>query len=289
MGDSRKGRREMAKILFVTFDGAGADKGGVGVDCLIVTLSAVQDAARIVANDLAARSPDAANPPKDAAAMRFVSVSEGSFAAQLALESAANGDERADDYGARAIDAILNWDGGYEDSALPDEAVEKLHGIYPALPMDMRVWLGGIENRLAVEIKRVIHAVKTATSEPERAVLHGWLKEVNWDKRTAQLHRYGVKGHIRLRFAESLDREMIRMATRYVEISGVGRFNANDDWTTVRVDAITAADTGGEPFDLDAFLNNPNRKIFRSEDVVRASEPFDVDAFNRAIREGRNV
>ena len=278
----------MAKILFVTFDGAGADKGGVGVDCLVATLTAVQGAARIVADDLAARSPDAANPPKDAAAMRFVDVSEGSFAAQLALESAADGGERADDYGARAIDAILNWDGGYEDSTLPDEAVEKLHGIYPALPMDMRVWLGGIENRRMVEIKRVIHAVKTA-SEPERAVLHGWLKEVNWDKRTAQLHRYGVEGHIRLRFEESLDREMIRMATRYVEINGVGRFNANDDWTTVRVDAIKAADTGGEPFDLDAFLNNPNRKIFRSEDVVRASEPFDVDAFNRAIREGRNV
>ena len=82
---------------------------------------------------------------------------------------------------------------------------------------------------------------------------------------------------------------MIRMATRYVEVSGVGRFNASGDWTTVRVDAITAADTGGEPFDLDAFLNDPNPKIFRSEDVIRASEPFDVDAFNRAIRRGRNV
>ena len=278
----------MANILFVTFMGGRAD-GGIGVDCLTVTLSAVQDAARIVANDLAARSPDAANPPKDMAAMRFVNVSEGSFVAQLALESAsADGVGRANDYGARAIDAILNWDGGYEDSTLPDEAVEKLHGIYPALPMDMRVWLGGIENRLAVEIKRVIHAAKP-NSKPERAVLHGWLKEVNWHKRTAQLHRYGIKGHIRLRFAESLDREMIRMATRYVEVKGVGRFNANDDWTTVRVDAITAADTGGEPFDLDAFLNDPNPKIFRSEDVVRASEPFDVDAFNRAIREGRNV
>ena len=277
----------MAIHIFVTFMGGRAD-GGVSVDCLTATLSAVQDAARIVANDLAARSPDAANPPKDAAAMRFVSVSEGSFVAELALESAADGGERADNYGARAIDAILNWDGEYEDSTLPDDALERLHGIHRALPMDMRVWLGGIENRLMVEIKRVIHAVKT-DSEPESAVLHGWLKEVNWAKRTAQLHRYGVKGHIHLRFAESLDREMIRMATRYVEISGVGRFNANDDWTTVRVDAITAADTGGEPFDLDAFLNNPNRKIFRSEDVVRASEPFDVDAFNRAIREGRNV
>ena len=277
----------MAKNLFVTFEGAGTDKGGVGVDCLTATLSAVQDAARIVANDLAARSPDAANPPKDAAAMRFVAVSEGSFAAQLALESA-DGGERADNYGARAIDSILSWDGGYEDSTLPSEAVKILHEIHRALPMDMQVWLGGSENRRMVEIKRVIHAVKTA-SEPERAILHGWLKEVNWAKRTAQLHRYGDTGYVSLRFEESLDREMVRMATRYVEVKGVGEFDDAENWTTVRVDAIKAADTGGEPFDLDAFLNNPNRKIFRSEDVVRASEPFDVDAFNRAIRRGRDV
>ena len=123
----------------------------------------------------------------------------------------------------------------------------------------------------------------------ETAALYGKLKAVNMDTRTARLHRYGDERGIPLEFDAALDEDMRRLATRYVEISGVGRFNANGDWTTVRVDAITAADTGGEPFDLDAFLNNPNPKIFRSEDVIRASEPFDVDAFNRAIRRGRNV
>ena len=118
----------------------------------------------------------------------------------------------------------------------------------------------------------------------ESATLYGRLKAVNVDKRTAQLHRYGDEGCVSLRFAEPLDREMVRLATRYVEVRGVGKFNDAGDWTTVRVDAITAADTGGEPFD-----NDPNPKIFRSEDVIRASEPFDVDAFNRSIREGRNV
>ena len=123
----------------------------------------------------------------------------------------------------------------------------------------------------------------------ESATLYGRFEAVNVDKRTAQLHRYGDEGYVSLRFAEPLDREMVRLATRYVEVRGVGKFDDAGDWTTVRVDAINAADTGGEPFDLDAFLNDPNPKIFRSESVIRASEPFDVDAFNRSIREGRNV
>ncbi len=40
---------------------------------------------------------------------------------------------------------------------------------------------------------------------------------------------------------------------------------------------------------MEAFLNDPNPKIFDPETVVRASEPFDVDEFLRGIYEGRNV
>lgn len=123
----------------------------------------------------------------------------------------------------------------------------------------------------------------------EAAMLYGRLKAVNMDTRMARLHRYGDERGIPLEFDAALDEDMRRLATRYVEVRGVGELDDAENWTTVRVDAITAADTGGEPFDLDAFLNDPNPKIFRSEDVVRASEPFDVDAFNRAIRRGRNV
>lgn len=281
----------MAKNLFVTFDGAGTDRDGVSVDYLVATLTAVQDAARIVADDLAIRSPNAAKQPNGVAdvrrSMRLVSTRKGSFAAELKLESATDSAELSDEFHSRALDALLKWD-GYGDSDLPGEAVRILHGTHRELPMDVKVWLGDAETPRMVEIKRVVHAVKTA-SEPESAVLYGWLKEVNWARRTAQLHRYGDEGYVSLRFAEPLDREMVRLATRYVEVRGVGKFNDAGDWTTVHVDAVSAADTGGKPFDLDAFLNDPNPKIFRSEDVIRASEPFDVDAFNRSIREGRNV
>lgn len=280
----------MVKKLFVTFEGAGADKGGVSVDCLTATLSAVQEAARITANDLAARAAqNAAKSSEDAAdaqcGMRLVAIGGGSFAAELELESSpsAGGGE----YASRALDALLGWD-GYEDSSLPVEAARILRGIHRSIPMDTRVWLGDGENRRMAEIKRVAHA-DNPNSKPETTSLYGWLKEVNWAKRTAQLHRYADTGYIRLRFNESLDAEMVRLATRRVKVEGVGKFNDAGDWSSVRVDCIELAGLGGKPFDMEAFLNNPNPKIFRSENVIRASEPYDVDEFMRSIREGRDA
>ena len=44
-----------------------------------------------------------------------------------------------------------------------------------------------------------------------------------------------------------------------------------------------------EPFDLEAFLNDPNPKIFDPDKVVISSRPFDVDAFNSLIRESRDM
>ena len=51
----------------------------------------------------------------------------------------------------------------------------------------------------------------------------------------------------------------------------------------------TADRSWNEPFDLEAFLNDPNPKIFDPDKVVTASEPFDVDEFNRLIRESRDM
>ena len=42
-----------------------------------------------------------------------------------------------------------------------------------------------------------------------------------------------------------------------------------------------------QPFDLEAVLNDPNPKFFSREKILTASEPFDVEEFNRIIREGR--
>ena len=82
---------------------------------------------------------------------------------------------------------------------------------------------------------------------------------------------------------------MLRLATQHVEVRGSGRLNQNDQWTSVVVEQVTGTRSWREPFDVEAFLNNPNPKIFDPEKVVTASEPFDVDEFIRTIHEGRDA
>ena len=49
-----------------------------------------------------------------------------------------------------------------------------------------------------------------------------------------------------------------------------------------------AARSWGQPFDMDEFLNDPNPKIFDPDNLVTASEPFDVDEFVAIIHAGRD-
>ena len=127
-----------------------------------------------------------------------------------------------------------------------------------------------------------------AAEEP--AVLHGLLLEVNWERRTAQLHEpYGPASYVRLRFDPDLDDDMRRLATQYVTVRGSGRIGDDDRWVSVHVGNIEGDRSMREPFDREAFLNDPNPRIFDPAEVVRASEPFDVDEFIRVIREGRDA
>ena len=123
----------------------------------------------------------------------------------------------------------------------------------------------------------------------EEALLAGWLKEVNWHRGTAQLHD-NAGGYVSLRFDPALADEMLRLATQYVEVRGSGRFNDQDEWTTVRVEQLRETQAWSEPFDLDAFLNDPEPKLFDPDDLVRIDATDEEwDAFDRAIREGREA
>ena len=122
----------------------------------------------------------------------------------------------------------------------------------------------------------------------EPALVEGRLMEVNWACGTAELH-FIPQRVVPLRFDPALNDDMRRLATQYVEIRGRGRFKDNDEWDIIYVEQITSTRSWSEPFDLDAFRNNPNPKIFDPEKVVTVSEPFDVDEFLRAIQEGRDV
>ena len=120
--------------------------------------------------------------------------------------------------------------------------------------------------------------------EPEQALVHGWLKEVNLKLRTAMLYAYGDR-LMPLRFKASLEQEMLRLQTKFVTVSGRGWISDKDQWIVIDVEEITRPEA--KPFDLDEFLNNPNPKVFDPDKIVRASEPFDVDEFLRVIYEAR--
>lgn len=122
------------------------------------------------------------------------------------------------------------------------------------------------------------------TMRPEPAIVEGYLCEVNPKLGTAEIHAYG-KGSVPLRFVPSLERKMLRLETEFVKVRGQGWINDTDEWIAVNVDDVTCP--ADKPFDLNEFYNNPAPKIFDSDKVVRAREPFDVDQFLRDIYKAR--
>ncbi len=196
------------------------------------------------------------------------------------------GQASLDDYGARAIAAIRTWDGS-EDSTLPRVVTDRLYEAASSVPEDVRLWIGSSDDVQKVEIKRPSPDMRP-DRQVEEALLYGWLREVNWKLRTAQLHDF-TGGYVRLGFDTALDDEMLRLATQYVEVRGAGRFGKDGEWTRVHVEHLSETRSASEPFDLEAFLNDPNPKPFDPNDMVTAGEPFDVGEFLRGIYEARDA
>ena len=205
----------------------------------------------------------------------------------LELEPQTTGQASLDDYGVRAIAAIRTWDGS-EDSTLPRVVTDRLYEAASSVPEDVRLWIGSSDDVQKVEVKRPGPDMRP-DRQVEEALLYGWLREVNWEKRTAQLHDHTGE-YVPLRFASGLHDEMLRLATRYVEVRGEGRFNKHDEWTSVYVDELNETGSWSEPFDLDAFLDEPNPKLFDSNKVVTIDlSDQEWEAFDGAIREGREA
>lgn len=123
----------------------------------------------------------------------------------------------------------------------------------------------------------------------ESALVEGRLMEVNWACGTAELH-YIPQRVVPLRFDQALNDDMRRLATQYVEIRGRGRFNDNDEWDIIYVEQIADTRSCSEPFDLEAFRNDPNPKIFDPDKIVTIDlTEEEWEAFHRAICEGRDL
>lgn len=279
----------VSEQLFVTLDGPGIEESGVLVDGLTATLTGLQDSLRLMVEHLAERQPGPGQPTKWAktqSRLRLVSTRPGSFAAELTLDFAPKARYENRDFGQQAFDALLNWNGG-DDSTLPRPVIDRIRRIANSLPADMRLWLGQYGEFRKVEVIRTERG-KSLIPALETIMVYGRLQEVNWSRRTAQLHNYGGES-VKLKFDAKFDAAMRSLATQYIKVIGQGRFSNPETWPTVQVEQISAVRQRGQPFDLKGFLNRPNPKLFDPDQVVTVSEPFDVDDFNRVIREGRDV
>lgn len=188
------------------------------------------------------------------------------------------------DYSGEGLDALLDSVGS-DDPTLPEPVNDALLKMQRAFPVGMHVVLSDGADR-SVEFSHVGSPPKEARSEPEQALLSGWLKEVNWKEHTAQLHR-GMHPLVKLRFDETMNETMRQCANQYVELTGSGRLNESDLWGQVTVQAI-AATSRGKPFDRESFLSDPTARPFDPDDLV----PMDLTeeewtSFLNAIREGR--
>ena len=261
---------------------------GLPADGLADALQGVQDALRRMVEHLGDRQPRSGRPPGWVTLQSTLNIAgarSGSLIIDLELAPPPTQQPYLGNLGATAVDALLSWD-GEENSTLPRPVTDRLYEIAEKIPDEVKLWLGNAQNQRRIEIKAAPSSQNEAWDATD-AILYGWLREVNWHRRTAQLHdRHG--GHIRLRFDADLNDTMLRLATRYVEIRGQGRINAKDEWTSIQVRELNPTGSWNQPFDLEAFVNNPNPRIFDPEQVVRASEPFDVDEFISYIHATRD-
>ena len=281
----------MTDRLDITFEGPHVDEAGVPVSDFRAVVEHTEAALRAMLLHMAGSAGGRGRPPewvRQQSSLRLIGTSPGSLRASFLLVPATK-EQALINIGQEALGNILGSQGP-ADPALPDPVRGHLGRIGTDLSDEVSgVLLGGANGRTSLRIRREQRS-KRPHRDLEPAVLHGLLLEVNWERHTAQLHEpYGPDRYVQLRFDPALDDDMRRLATQYVTVRGSGRFGGDDHWASVHVEDIEGDRSMWEPFDREAFLNDPNPKIFDPAEVVRASEPFDVDEFIRVIREGRNA
>ncbi len=278
--------------LIVTFEGPRVGEDGVPPEDMQAALGHVLRAFRHMVAHLhggADQPGPLAEPVRRVGLLRQGVPSTGSVEAELVLSAESeNGQPPADHR--LAVERLLGWQEGLcgGDDQFPQIVTEELDAIGSDLsPAVSAVRFADPGSGRCLEFRRKKPA-EPLGEQIEDALLHGWLKEVNWHDRTAQLH-VGDGSRVLLCFDASLDWEMLRLATSYVEIHGRGCLPDDDDsWETVHVEQIRGTRSCREPFDLEAFQNNPNPKIFDPDKIVT----FDLtdeewETFDQAIREGR--
>ena len=302
----------VSDTLLVRFEGLNISEEGISLDDLQKTLRHVQNAFRYMVRHLTGRNrgrlPEWLRRESE---LRLTSTSPGSLVAELSVASTYDFDER-NGPGQEAIARLLEeenvdiwpervtkeWNRIGQDVSSEIDLVSLEH---PS--SDRRVEFPPGRKHTIAEGSGVIEAPRLAYRAPpmletalqtpevlmlETALVHGRLKAVDWVERTAKLVPY-MGRTVDLQFSADHDLQMLELAMQHVEVRGQGQFDNRDEWLYIQIEEIRGTGSFNEPFDLEAFLNDPNPRIFDPDRVIRASEPFDVDEFIRVIREGRDV
>ena len=143
--------------LYLTFEAPHASQDGLRLDNFIAALEGIQDAMRLMVEHLGCRQTAPGNHlawVQGHCSLRLATTESGSFVAALTLTPPPHGQPYLENYGARAFNALQNWDGS-ENSTLPRAVTDRLYAIPSALTKDARLWLGSADDRRKVEIKRV--------------------------------------------------------------------------------------------------------------------------------------
>ncbi len=276
--------------LDVRFETSGAH-AGVPLEDFEKTLARVQRAVRLMVRHLAGAPAKSGRPPewlRFESNLRLLGTAPGSLVVELEQSAGPDQQRELTGYGQTAIDSILDWSPD-DEALLPADVADELRAIASEVSSEISaVHVHDADRIRQVRIGRSDCDPRTQKGIRDTAIVEGQLLEVNWDKGTAQLHRYGDR-YVRLRFAADLGEEMRGLATRYVRVEGEGRFDQDGDWTSVAVKHISATRSWQASGNLDEFLKRATTNVFERGSLTCASEPFDVQDFIQTIHEARDV
>lgn len=277
--------------LLVRFEGSDIGEEGVLLDDLQKTLRHVQTAFRYMVRHLTGhsrgRQPDWLRKESE---LRLTGITAGSLVAELSVASI-DGLDEVNGPGQEAIARLLEEEDSY---SWPERVAKEWFRIGQDLSSQVEtVSLELPSSGQRREFQREEHVYMDVALPPrfappmEKALLFGRLRAVDWVERTAKL--VPSQGRpVALRFDADNDRQMLELAMQFVEVRGQGEFDRHDQWRYIQVEHIQGTRSWNEPFELDTILSNPNPKVFDPDDVVRASEPFDVDDFLQFLNDSRD-
>ena len=283
----------MDNLLHITFDGPRIAEDGVSLDDFHKTVQHLQTALRHMVMHLAGAQGRTPEWVRNGSILRLKRTFPGSLGAELCLSPPGNTQAPLEDYGQMAIDRIVDWQPanlGKTDHLPPSvtRALRKIHDDVSDEITAIRLIEPGTGRSVLVPRSDGEAQPGRSNDQLSAGPLFGWLNEVNWDRGTAQLHRFGEK-HVPLRFGPDLHGDMLRYATQFVEIIGAGRLNKSDQWTSVNVEEIRGPHPWNESMDLQSLVENSSHKTFDPDRVITASEPFDVDEYYQLIKEAREA